>query len=66
VTNEESTRFFKKKRGKKLLPLQTEAASTPVAQTRKSFLRRSRPDDRAQRGLNRAAQSGSKKRPLFS
>jgi hypothetical protein len=59
----ESSSFFEKKEPKKLLTWGQESFQRRGLESR-SFLRNWRPDDRAQRGLNRAAQRGSKKRPL--
>jgi hypothetical protein len=58
MTEKESSSFLKK-RTKKLFLIWPVLVKTPVAQINKAFAR-PRPDDGAQRSLNRAAQQASK------
>jgi len=59
-----SGRFSEEKLRKRLLLHGACGAATTPCPQDKNFLRSLRRDDRAKRGLNRAAQFGSKKRPL--
>jgi hypothetical protein len=56
--------FFEKKKQKTFVNFPPGDVATSRVKANKSFLRSWRPDDRAERGLNRAAQDGLKKRPL--